>query len=153
MTDARARQRRWAIVGLTVYALIVGVVLLAPVSYSGIVNAVSDWSARTLGLDWFGSGWIEFIANIVMFAPLGFLLTLLLPRRWHGLALAIALSVAAELVQAVIPLRQPSGRDILANALGAGMGALLAWVITRRPGSRTDSAQPLDGARSDIAEL
>lgn len=151
MTDAHARQRRWALGGLLIYALAVGVVLLAPVSYSGIVDALSDWSARTLGLDWFGSGWIEFTANVLMFAPLGFLLTLLLPRRWQGIVLAITLSVAAEVVQAVIPSRQPSMRDILANALGAGVGAVLALVVVQWRLGRGSSAQPLDGTRGDVA--
>lgn len=151
MADSGARQRGWAIVGLAVYALMVGVILLAPVSYSGIVDALSDWSARTLGLDWFGSGWIEFTANVLMFAPLGFLLTLLLPRRWQGIVLAITLSVAAEVVQAVIPSRQPSMRDILANALGAGVGAVLALVVVQWRLGRGSSAQPLDGTRSDVA--
>ena len=153
MGDSGARQRRWALGGLVFYALAVGVVLLAPVSYSGIVNALSDWSARTLGLGWFGSGWVEFAANVLMFAPLGFLLTLLLPHRWQGVVLAVTLSVAAEIVQAVIPSRQPSFRDILANALGAGIGAVLALCVVRWRRSPTRSAQPLDGARGDVSEL
>lgn len=154
MLDAHARRRRWVIGALAVYALAVCVVLVAPVSYSGIVNAVGEWGAASLGLDWFGSGWIEFVANILMFAPLGFLLTLLLRHHWYGVAIAVALSVAAELVQAVIPSRQPSARDILANTMGAALGAVLAWFIVLRRDRRTRrSAQSLDQARGDIPEL
>lgn len=150
MRDVSARQRSWAIGGLVAYAAAVVVVLVAPVSYSGIVHALGDALASTFGLDWFGSGWIEFIANVVMFAPLGFLLTMLLRRRWLGVLLAVSLSVVAEIAQAVIPSRQPSLRDILANALGAVLGALLAWVIARRRPAR--SAQPLDRAGEGVAK-
>ncbi|MFB7891620.1 VanZ family protein [Microbacterium sp. NPDC056044] len=120
------------ITGLAVYALVVGLVLLLPLSYSGIVNKIGDWLSDTFGLDWFGTGWIEFGANILMFVPLGFLLTLLFRHPWYGVALALALSAAAELAQVVIPSRQPTLRDILANTLGAALGAALAWVIVLR---------------------
>lgn len=147
------RRRRWAIGGLIAYGAAVCVVLVAPVSYAGIVQAIAGAAARVFGLDWFGSGWIEFAANILMFAPLGFLLTVLLPRWGSGFILAVALSVAAEVVQVVIPSRQPSLRDILANALGAAIGALLAWLLVGRRRARASSAQALDGARGDAAEL
>ncbi|WP_312676436.1 VanZ family protein [Microbacterium sp.] len=152
MGDTEARRRRWAGAGLAGYALVVGVVLVAPVSYGRIVSAIGEWGASAFGLDWFGSGWIEFFANVLMFAPLGFLLTLLMRRWWHGLAIAVALSVLAEVLQAVIPSRQPSLRDILANALGAAVGAGVALLIVRRR-SRRRSAHSLDSARSEVAEL
>lgn len=133
MSDERARQRRWVLGGLIAYAVIVGVVLIAPVSYSGIVHAISAWGAQVFGLTWFGSGWVEFGANIVMFAPLGFLLTLLWSRGAIGVLVAVGVSVAAELVQAVIPSREPSLRDILANTLGAVIGAIIAWLFVIRP--------------------
>ena len=85
-----------------------------------------------MGITFFGSGWIEFVANILMFVPLGLLLTLLLRHHWYGVALALAVSVLAEVAQIVIPSRQPSLRDILANVLGAAIGAAIAWVIVLR---------------------
>lgn len=142
MHNDRQRSRPWVVWGLVAYALAVGVVLIAPVSYSGIVHAISAWGGEVFGLTWFGSGWVEFAANIVMFAPLGFLLTLLWQRRAVGVLVAVGLSVAAELVQAVIPSREPSLRDILANTLGAGMGAIIAWLLVLRRAQARRRAEP-----------
>lgn len=132
MSEGASTRRRWVIAGLAAYALVVGLVLLLPVSYSGIVNRIGEWLRDAFGIDWFGTGWIEFGANILMFVPLGFLLTLLFRHPWYGVGLALALSAAAELAQVVIPSRQPTFRDILANTLGAGLGAALAWLIVLR---------------------
>lgn len=134
-TDDR-RRRRWVLGGLAAYAGAVAVILLAPVSYGQIVNAIGDVLAGTFGLTGFGTGWIEAVANVLLFVPLGFLLTLLLRRHGWGVVLAIGLSVAAELAQAIIPSRQPSLRDVLTNAIGAAVGAALAWLIVVRTEAR-----------------
>lgn len=125
--------RRWIGAALVVYALTAVVVLVSPVKYSGIVRAIGEWLRGDLALTGFGTGWIEFFANALMFAPLGFLLTAWFRHPWRGVVLAVVLSVGAELAQVVIPQREPSVRDVLANGLGAALGALLAWlVVTRR---------------------
>lgn len=150
MAGSDERRRRAALVGLVVYGLAVVVVLVAPVSYSDIVTAIDDWLHDVLGVPEFGSGWVEFTANILMFAPLGFLLTLLFRSAWIGPAVAVALSVAAEVAQIVIPSRQPTPRDILANALGAALGALIAWLVVlrrRRAPDAADEAAPAASAR------
>lgn len=128
----KLRRRRWVLICLAAYATTVALVVLLPISYATIVQAIAGWLDTTLGVGGFGAGWIEFIANVVMFLPLGLLLTLLFRRPWFGVLLALALSVAAELAQLVIPSRQPSLRDILANALGAALGAALAWLLVLR---------------------
>ncbi|WP_082496758.1 VanZ family protein [Microbacterium sp. Leaf288] len=126
------RRRRWVLICLAAYATTVALVVLLPISYATIVQAIAEWLDTTLGVGGFGAGWIESIANVFMFLPLGLLLTLLFRRPWFGVLLALALSVAAELAQLVIPSRQPSLRDILANALGAALGAALAWLFVVR---------------------
>ena len=146
MAEGRASRRRWVVAGLAVYALVVGLVLLLPVSYSGIVNAIGDRLRDDLGATWFGYGWIEFGANILMFVPLGFLLTLLFRHPWYGVVLALVLSAAAELAQIVIPSRQPTVRDILANTLGAALGAALAWLFVLRVQHRTARRAAASGA-------
>lgn len=135
--------RSWVIGGLIVYGLAVGIVLLLPVTYSGIVNAIGGWLRTGLGLSFFGFGWVEFFANVLMFLPLGFLLTLLLKRRRYGVGLALLISVGAEVAQIVIPSRQPSLRDILANAIGAAVGALLAWLLVVRRRRRAAKDHPV----------
>jgi len=122
---------------LVAYAAAVGAVVLAPVSYSRIVNAVG----QLLGATWFGSGWIEFSANILMFVPLGFLLTLLMRHPWRGVVLAVVFSAGAELIQFLVPSREPSLRDLLANTLGAALGAGVAWLLVLR---RDGGAAPAD---------
>lgn len=134
------RRRVWVLIALGVYVLAVALVVLTPVSYEGIINAIGDLARDGLGIDWFGSGWIEFAANIAMFVPLGFLLTLLFRHHWYGVAIALALSAFVEIAQIVIPSRQPSVRDIVANVLGAAVGAALAWLlVVRREKKRATS--------------
>lgn len=108
------------------------VVVIAPVSYADVVHAIDAVLREGLGVAWFGSGWIEFAANVLLFVPLGLLLTLLVDRAWIGVAVCVAASVVVELAQVVLPGRQASPRDVLANAVGAVLGAGLAWLIARR---------------------
>lgn len=133
---ARDSSRRWVIAGLIGYVLAVIAVLLLPVSYSDIVAWIGE-RLRAVGITGFGTGWIEFITNILMFIPLGFLLTLLIRVTWRGVLLALVLSGAAELAQIVIPSRQPSLRDVLANVLGAAIGAGIASLLVSRRRRRT----------------
>lgn len=138
---AQTRPPVWVIWGLVVYVAVVAVVVLSPVSYRSIIHALGDAVDSILGDASFGSGWIEFGANILMFVPLGFLLTLLLRHHWYGVLLALALSAGVEIAQIVIPSRQPSLRDIIANVLGAALGAALAWFfVLRRERSRARPA-------------
>jgi hypothetical protein len=131
MGDGAAR--RWVRGLLCAYLLLAAVVLLAPVSYGAIIAAIDDLLRHRAGITWFGSGWIEFAANVALFVPLGALLTLLTRRPWWGALLALALSVSAELAQLVLPGRLPTARDVVANALGAAVGAAVAWwAVTRR---------------------
>lgn len=132
MSAPTSFSRRWVLVCLGVYAFACAIVVLTPVSYAKIVHAIAEWLESAGGITGFGSGWIEFAANILMFLPLGFLLTLLFRHPWYGVALALALSIAVELAQIVIPSRQPTLRDIAANTAGAAIGAALAWLVVLR---------------------
>ncbi|MCT9002638.1 VanZ family protein [Microbacterium memoriense] len=125
-------RRPWVWAVLAVYLLAAIALLVAPVSYSDIVIALWSWLRDGLGLEGFGAGWIEFASNVILFLPLGFLLTVLLDHPWWGACLAVGLSVGVEAAQILIPGRYASLRDILANALGAVIGALIAWLIIRR---------------------
>lgn len=72
----------------------------------------------------------EFVANILLFVPLGMLLRLAFPRAtWAGAVLiGGAISVAIEVLQMWGP-RVSDPRDVVANTLGALAGALTVAVV------------------------
>lgn len=82
----------------------------------------------------------ELFGNVLLFAPLGFLLPLLVPairRWWQTLAVGAGVSLLIELYQLVWPgVRKASVTDLLMNALGAVLGfAALQRTGYRRGGS------------------
>ena len=78
---------------------------------------------------------VEFGANIALFIPLGLLMGFGLRRFWLAVGLGV---LATSLIEAsqwlFLPQRFASGFDILANSLGALLGALcwLLWSRNRR---------------------
>jgi hypothetical protein len=92
-------------------------------------------------------GAIEAGANVVLFLPIGFLSCVAFPRVRRGLlwACCTAASAAVELVQALVPGREVTARDVAMNSLGAALGVALAWAVIwalgRRPRARA-SQQP-----------
>jgi glycopeptide antibiotics resistance protein len=72
---------------------------------------------------------IEFLANVLMFVPLGLLVGVLFGRRFWALAILLGFSASAciEFAQFVLlPGRYGTVDDVIANTLGALVGALLA---------------------------
>lgn len=84
-------------------------------------------------------------ANLVLFVPLGFLLPLRFPRlsgviRMTGVG--ALLSTTLEVAQYALDLgRVSSVDDVLMNAAGAGVGALLATVAPPRPIGRATAVR------------
>lgn len=85
----------------------------------------------------------DLVFNACAYLPLGFLLALALhhlPRRWlvalTTLLLGSGISLSLEALQSWLPSRVPSHLDLACNALGTGLGALIAqWhgeIIFRR---------------------
>lgn len=86
---------------------------------------------------------IEFAANVLLFVPVGLLVTLVLrDRQWLVLPLAILATVTIETVQAVaLHARTPSTLDIIANTAGACAGmAVAALVESVRTGVRRSAS-------------
>lgn len=82
--------------------------------------------------EWFGYSKLEFTANVFMFIPLGFLVSMLLPVRvwWLALLICPGLSVAIELTQAfALSARFATVSDVMANSIGALVGAVFAVLI------------------------
>ncbi|WP_158597340.1 VanZ family protein [Microbacterium telephonicum] len=124
--------RRRIGIALIVYVLLAVALLLSPVGPGEIVERLTTLLQSFPGGGVVRQGWVEFAANILLFLPLGLLLTMLSGRPWVGMLLAVGLSVSAELIQTLLPNRVTSLRDIVANALGTLLGALIAWLIVRR---------------------
>ena len=84
--------------------------------------------------------WTRFdlVANLVGYAPLGFLLALALMRMRRGWPAVTLASLAAALLsftleglQSYLPLRVASNLDLALNAAGGALGALAAFVLER----------------------
>ena len=91
---------------------------------------------------------VEFVANVLLFVPVGALAALVLRRRSPLLPLALgaAGSVLVELAQTVLPGRVPDLADVAANTAGTAAGVALTTVVlalARRPRLAALAAFPL----------
>ena len=129
----KSRVREWLAAVALIFCL--GVVLLATMwptpldqDYGAAVEKFLAVLHRNGIPMWFGYNKLEFSANILMFMPLGFLITLLLPTRalWLALLICPALSIGIELTQAVaLSARFATVTDVIANSTGALLGIIL----------------------------
>ncbi|MET1033692.1 MAG: VanZ family protein [Arthrobacter sp.] len=90
---------------------------------------------------WFDYGLVEWLANVAMFVPFGFLAAAVLaPRRWWlAPVCALGASLAIELVQhAALPDRFASVADVGANTLGAAVGVLVCLALFPAVAARLD---------------
>lgn len=101
-------------------------------------------------------GHVEAAANVALFIPLGFLLAGATRRWWVGLLGGSALSAAVESLQfALLASRQASLRDLIADTLGALLGAGLAGILlaaSRRRTARHTANMSGRASRSDDRE-
>ncbi len=159
------------VAGLTVSLVLAAYLLLSPTGRapSDLVLRV-EAGLRDRGAPawlWAGSR-VEFVLNVVAFAVpvlLGWaLLALLAPRRvlrvvhrqrwWLVLAVTCAGILASTLIELaqrwVLPQRSPTAIDVVANSLGALLGALggvacVALVLARSRGGRAPEAVRTSG--------
>jgi glycopeptide antibiotics resistance protein len=136
------------LIGLGVYLVGALLLLLAPTSPQALVTATTAWLHSDIGLGEVRQGWVEFGANVVLFVPLGVLVTLAFRAAWIGVTVAAVLSASAELVQVLLPNRTPSARDVLANVLGAAIGAAIVVALRAGRRHRDTPSEPTSGARS-----
>ncbi len=82
---------------------------------------------------------IQFWANVLLYLPLGALTMMVAARTrwWHAVVLAVAVSTVFELLQAALrPGRTADLSDVLANTLGAAVGAGLFVTVRAALGDR-----------------
>ncbi len=113
---------------LALYLVTLAFVAFWPVPIDRDARGTLD--AITAAAPWLTYARIEFIANVGLFAPFGFLLVATLRRRAVlSLTIAFAVSVVCEAGQAMFLIeRTPSPLDILANTAGAAVGIALALI-------------------------
>ena len=146
--------RRVAVALLAIYVAAATAIVLWPTPVDGglksqLKDAIAAGHAAGLpqSVDYTA---IESAANVVMFVPLGLLITLIAAHRfWFAAPLiSIALSTSAEVAQLLfLPNRFPTLADVAANTSGALIGTLV--VIAARG---TLSAVAV-AARRDSAHL
>ena len=123
----------WAAAGLVICVLAVLLATMWPApldrGYEASIAKFLDVLHRYGVPLWFGYNKLEFSANILMFFPVGFLLTLLFPNGfwWISLLVCPALSMGIEGFQSVaLTERFATVNDVIANSVGALAGILLA---------------------------
>ncbi len=107
------------------------VLLLMP-SVSSAFGSVYGLFFDVIGWHWMRPSYLDVPANVLLFIPVGLLTTLWSGRfRWGGFGVAVALSAASEFAQLLLPDRDANVRDILSNAIGAALGAGVAFLVLR----------------------
>ena len=128
MASTAARPLLW------VYAVLIVYASLYP--FEGWRDqGIAPWAYLSAPLPKYWTGF-DVVSNVLGYAPLGFLLTLVrLRSRSQAYAVSMAVAMAAclslcmEAVQSFLPMRVPSNLDALLNILGALTGAVVARVL------------------------
>ncbi len=121
---------------LVLYTIFILIVTLSPtqmdVSYQNAVIRLLDVLHRNGVPAWFGYGEVEFLANVAMFVPFGFLVAILLPQKLSLLTVLVGpgFSVFVENFQRqFLDERVASIYDVYANSAGSIGGLILAALL------------------------
>jgi VanZ family protein len=138
--------------------------------------SLADWKAEIeRRVEWqipSRGGIRDTVGNVLLFAPVGFGIAGILAARGMRPSrtvaavsiAAVGLSTVIEVVQLLIPSRDPSAADVVANAVGGLLGAAafhmfggaVLWVLARltaERGSETLSARKLSVSQLLLASL
>lgn len=126
--------RRILAAALAVYLACVGFVTLNPAPPDPAQNELLLAVLQVIPISYEA---LEVAANVGMFVPIGVLVAMLSRHWWIGFVVGIALTCGIEFTQQFLPARFPSVSDILANSLGALLGAMGVAVLSRGLGRRT----------------
>ena len=108
---------------------------------AGTLHQVLSWLYRHGMPRFINYNVVEFSANIVMFIPLGIIASSYFKNAVVGVILGALSSCLIELGQALmLPDRYATGLDVLANTMGAGLGALSYFLVTSRSSSPQHSS-------------
>ncbi|WP_426003829.1 VanZ family protein [Paenarthrobacter sp. NyZ202] len=126
-------KRRWLLGLFAGYLVALALVVFLPSKeaekVTGFVGVMAGWlTVVGVPIDT-AAIVIEFVANIVMFIPLGCLTLALWPQTWTMRSMVLLGAVAStfiELMQLLIPGRVTAVSDVIANTAGALLGVFLA---------------------------
>ncbi|MGW9156972.1 MULTISPECIES: VanZ family protein [unclassified Microbacterium] len=138
---AGAATARIALVG---YLLFIGFTVWLPANVSakvtGLVGVMARWVSEAGIAPYYQSAVVfEFLANVALFVPVGFLLPFAWSRLrlWQVVLIGALMSGLIESVQGLMPSRFPTISDVIANSLGTLVGgviaALLVLILPARP--------------------
>lgn len=118
---------------LLAYACLGATVVLWPTRVdNGIRDQLKSALSNTHGLwSMLDYAFVESLSNVLMFGPLGLLLTLMLARRlwWIAPLVGIVASTGAEVAQLLfLPDRVATMADVAANSLGAVLGTAIVLI-------------------------
>lgn len=126
-----ARRMRFGIPLLILYGVALALIAFWPVPVDREARGFLSALARAMPLLTYGV--VEFTANVLLFAPLGMLLALAMPRhRVWVVPVALVVTGAIEAGQALfLDERTASLRDVVANTLGAACGLVIVLLVER----------------------
>ena len=126
----RGRRRRgvgWVL--LVLYGIVLAGVAFWPVpvdsGMDGLLDSISE------AVPWLTYDLIEVAANVVLFIPLGILLTMMIHRhRWLVVVISLGVTGSIEWLQAqFLDERTSSAQDVAANMLGAVIGMGIVVIV------------------------
>lgn len=131
-------------VALFGYLLFIGFTVWLPANVSakvtGLVGVMARWVSDAGIAPYYQSAVVfEFLANVALFVPVGFLLPFAWSRLrlWQVVLIGALMSGLIESVQGLMPSRFPTISDVIANSLGTLVGgviaALLVLILPSRP--------------------
>jgi VanZ family protein len=152
MTRDRRTRQRWSLAVLALGTLaVITALLLSPEPVDRPLVALVDSLVPPLPGNEHSPlmPTAEFLANIVLFFPVGFFLVAATRRWWVGMVAGVLLSAACEAAQDFLPNRVASVNDVLANTIGALAGSLVAAIFLFLQETRRERRNP--GPESDRA--
>jgi glycopeptide antibiotics resistance protein len=130
---AGAATARVALIG---YLLFIGFTVWLPANVSakvtGLVGVMARWVSDAGIAPYYQSAVVfEFLANVALFVPVGFLLPFAWSRLrlWQVVLIGALMSGLIESVQGLMPSRFPTISDVIANSLGTLIGAVIAALV------------------------
>ena len=140
MTD----RKRWNRAGALLSAMMLTIVLVATLTPAASTPTGDFWCVACGEY-----GGLDVLNNIVLFLPLGFAFAVATDRRWRSVLACVAVTVFVESMQIrIIPGRDASLSDLLANSFGGALGVELAlWrSVLLRPRGRAASVLTMAAA-------